>query len=126
GIKPLYWALTRDGLLFASEIKAILASGLVEARPNEARLPEVLSTRYISGPETLFQNIEKLLPGHLLVFERGQTSITQYWDLPVARPTGFSYRREGLRVWRDQEIVAEFRRLLEESIRLRLMSDVPL
>ena len=75
GIKPLYWTLAGDTLLFGSEIKALLASGLVEAVPNHAVLPEVLSTRYTSGEETLFRGIHKLLPGHLLVFEGGAIAI---------------------------------------------------
>src|SRR5512145_145545 len=55
GVKPLYWAVSRGRLVFASEIKAILESGLVERRPNEQALPELLSTRYLSGTETLFR-----------------------------------------------------------------------
>src|SRR5882672_2575777 len=82
GIKPLYWSRTNDALLFGSEIKAILASDLVEAEANYAVLPEVLSTRYTSGSDTLFRGIHKLLPGHLLVFERGEIRTRQYWDLP--------------------------------------------
>src|SRR5437899_3047246 len=65
GIKPLYWSRTKDALLFGSEIKAILASDLVRAEPNYAVLPEVLSTRYTAGEETLFKGVRKLLPGHL-------------------------------------------------------------
>src|SRR3982751_559887 len=52
GIKPLYWAMTADALLFGSEIKTILASGLIEPRANEDVLPEVLSTRYTAGEDT--------------------------------------------------------------------------
>ena len=59
-----------DRLLFASEIKAILESGLIEARANEAVLPEVLATRATAGDETLFHGIHKLLPGHVLVYRR--------------------------------------------------------
>jgi asparagine synthase (glutamine-hydrolysing) len=64
GVKPLYWTRVGDRLLFASEIKSILASGLVAAEPNEAVIPEVLATRSTSGAETLFRGIFKLLPGH--------------------------------------------------------------
>jgi asparagine synthase (glutamine-hydrolysing) len=115
GIKPLYWCRKGDLLLFGSEIKAILASGLVDAEANHAVLPEVLSTRYTSGEETLFRHIYKLLPGHQLVFERGEVRIRQYWDVPVRQ-----------RTHQGPDVVAEFRALLEESVRLRLMSDVPL
>jgi len=146
GIKPVYWARTRDALLFASEIKAILASDLVQAEPNYAVLPEVLSTRYTSGTDTLFSGIYKLLPGHLLVFERGEIAIRQYWDIPRrdGSPEGLRYRSDegsdsrsaGRQACRSDngsagrqacpEPVARFRELLEESVRLRLMSDVPL
>ena len=118
GVKPLYWCRAGDVLLFGSEIKAILASGLVEARPNYAVLPEVLSTRYTAGSETLFSGIHKLMPGHQLVFEDGSVSIRQYWDLPSRShpPSAISHDR----------VVPRFLELLEESVRLRLMSDVPL
>jgi asparagine synthase (glutamine-hydrolysing) len=119
GIKPLYWTRVGDRLLFGSEIKAILASGLVEPEPNEAVLPEVLSTRYTSGTETLFTGIHKLLPGHLLVFERGQATIRQYWDLP--RRTADHGARPAA-----STVVEQFRALLTESVKLHLMSDVPL
>jgi len=88
GIKPLYWTRAGDALLFGSEIKAILASGLVEPQANEAVLPEVLGTRYTSGEETLFRGIRKLLPGHLLVFEGGTITTRQYWDVPAREAHG--------------------------------------
>jgi asparagine synthase (glutamine-hydrolysing) len=116
GIKPLYWTRRHDTLLFASEIKAILASDLVEPVANERALPELLATRSVSGPETMFRGIYKLLPGHLLVFDDSGLTIRQYWDVPTQEP-----RRA-----RSRQVVEEFRSHLEESIRLRLMSDVPL
>jgi asparagine synthase (glutamine-hydrolysing) len=122
GIKPLYWARVGGTLLFASEIKAILASGLLEPRPNEAALPEALSTRYVAGADTLFRGIHKLLPGHQLVFENGQLRIRQYWDVPVGAPKGTAPRGDAA----VQAYAQQFRALLEESVRLRLMSDVPL
>jgi len=127
GIKPLYWTVAGDTLLFASEIKALFASGLVEPVANEAALPEALSTRYISGAGTLFRGVQKLLPGHLLVFEDGEVKIRQYWDVPTGRPEGRHYEQGSadLQV-RSGDVVGRFRALLEESVRLRLMSDVPL
>jgi len=119
GIKPLYWTRAGSTLLFGSEIKALLASDLIRAEPNTAALPEVLSTRYVSGTETMFRGIHKLLPGHLLVFEQGDATIRQYWDVPSRdgshQPAASSH-----------DVVSRFRDLLEESVRLRLMSDVPL
>src|SRR3954453_11815238 len=130
GIKPLYWTRTPEALLFGSEIKAILASGLVEARANQAVLPEVLSTRHTSGTDTMFQGIHKLLPGHLLVFEGGEIATRQYWDIPDrgSSPDGLrdtpGSRGAGLHACPNP--VQRFKELLEESVRLRLMSDVPL
>jgi asparagine synthase (glutamine-hydrolysing) len=121
GIKPVYWARRGDLLLFASEIKAILASGLIEPEPDTAAIPELLSTRSIAGSDTLFRGVHKLLPGHQLVFERGEVRIRRYWDLPVADD-----RRDRETGGDSRDVVAHFRSLLEESVRLRLMSDVPI
>ncbi|HXW05836.1 MAG TPA: asparagine synthase (glutamine-hydrolyzing) [Vicinamibacterales bacterium] len=120
GVKPLYWTLAGGRLIFGSEIKALLASGLVAPQANEAAIPELLSTRYLSGSDTLFRGISRLLPGHTLVFERGTVTVRRYWDVPVGAAEGRSAVRS------DAEAVAAFRRLLEESVRIRLMSDVPL
>jgi asparagine synthase (glutamine-hydrolysing) len=120
GVKPLYWTLAGNRLLFASEIKAILESGLVDARPNLAVMSEVLATRYTSSTETLFKGIHKLLPGHRLVFEGGRVQISQYWDLPIDGPD------PELAKLPEAALVERFRELLTESVRLRLMADVPL
>src|SRR5437016_10408378 len=66
GIKPLYYAITDQGLLFGSEIKAILAAGSIDPVLNEAILPEYLATGFVSGGETFFRGIRKLLPGRTL------------------------------------------------------------
>src|SRR5688500_7940845 len=120
GVKPLYWARAGSRLLFASEIKAILESGLIAPRANDAVLSEVLATRYTSGAETLFQGIYKLLPGHRLVFESGEVRIEKYWDLPLDGPD------PELASLGDAALIERFRDLLRESVRLRLMADVPL
>jgi asparagine synthase (glutamine-hydrolysing) len=120
GVKPLYWAMADGRLLFGSEIKSILESGLIRASANEAALPELLGTRYLSGAETLFNGIHRLLPGHTLVFEDGKVSTRGYWDIPVGRVS------EELAGLSDRDVVARFRELLEESVRIRLMADVPL
>jgi asparagine synthase (glutamine-hydrolysing) len=126
GIKPLYWTLSRGDatrgprLLFASEIKSLLESGLVPARARTALLPEVLATRYTSGADTLFEGIYKLLPGHHLVYENGRVDIRQYWDVPHEGADPEVSRRP------DAAVLEQFRALLEESVRLRLMADVPL
>src|SRR3954471_13983807 len=120
GVKPLYWTRAGDRLLFGSEIKAILESGLIRAEANEEALPELLSTRYLSGTETLFRGIHRLQPGHTLIFENGQISIRRYWDIPAGRNS------EEVGGLSEAAIVRRFRDLLEEAVRIRLMADVPL
>jgi len=123
GIKPLYWTRQGDTLLFGSEIKSLFASGLVEARARLAGIPELLGTRFVTGPDTLFEAVHSLLPGHQLVFERGNVRIRKYWDLPTAATA--IETNSGPQI-ADGDVVARFRELFEESVRLRLMSDVPL
>lgn len=126
GVKPVYWARVPasaergERLLFASEIKAILESGLVPARANRAVVSEVLATRATAGSDTLFEGIYKLLPGHRLVYQDGRLDISQYWDVPQ---DGADPEMERLP---EAEVVARFRDLLQESVRMRLMADVPL
>jgi asparagine synthase (glutamine-hydrolysing) len=120
GVKPLYWARVGDRLLFASEIKSILASGLIAAQANEEVIPELLAARYTSGVDTLFRGIFKLLPGHRLTFQHGVVRVEQYWDLPLDGPD------PALEDVDDRQLVEQFRSLLQESVRLRLMADVPL
>jgi asparagine synthase (glutamine-hydrolysing) len=118
GIKPLYYAVTGDELVFASEIKAILAAGGVRPRFNEAVLPEFLARRFVSGEETFFRGVKKLLPGRTLSWSAGgEPRQRRYWRVPTAvdtSPAGLDERADELRV------------RLEGAIRSHLMSDVPL
>jgi asparagine synthase (glutamine-hydrolysing) len=120
GIKPLYWTVINDRLLFGSEIKAILESGLVHAEANDAAIPELLSTRYLSGADTLFKGIYRLLPGHTLVYERGTVTTRQWWDVPVGR------RDAEIERMSEAAVVDRFRAKLADAVRTRLMADVPL
>jgi asparagine synthase (glutamine-hydrolysing) len=120
GVKPLYWARVGDRLLFGSEIKSLLSSGLVIPRANDSALPELLGTRYLSGAETLFEGVHRLMPGHTLVFQDGEIRIRQYWEIPVGTPA------EDITALAEPDVVARFRGLLEEAVRIRLMADVPL
>jgi asparagine synthase (glutamine-hydrolysing) len=137
GIKPLYWARVGSTLIFGSEIKALLASGFIPAQANIDALPELLSTRYLSGTETMFAGVNKLLPGHRLTFEQGDVRVQQYWDIPFRSQhsefraqtfnNGAQISEPGAQNSKPQQgFVEQFRALLEESVRLRLMSDVPL
>ena len=120
GIKPLYWTIRHDRLVFGSEIKSILESGIVHAEANDRAIPELLSTRYVSGAETLFKGIYRLLPGHVLVFEHGVATTRQWWDVPVGQS------RPDVERLSDADAVEQFRERLEDAVRTRLMADVPL
>ena len=118
GIKPLYYTVTDDELIFASEIKAIFAAGNIRPEFNRAILPEFLATRFSAGPETFFQGIRKLLPGHTLSWTRTEgLRERRYWRLPVAMDdTGATLEELGL----------EVRARLEDAVRSHLVSDVPI
>jgi asparagine synthase (glutamine-hydrolysing) len=117
GIKPLYYALTDRELVFASEIKAILAAGAVAPAFNTSILPEFLASRYVAGAETFFRGVSKLLPGRTLSWSL-DTGVRErrYWQLPAAIDGDDSPARAARDV-RDR---------LEGVVRSHLMSDVPL
>jgi asparagine synthase (glutamine-hydrolysing) len=118
GIKPLYYRYYDNTLIFASEIKAILACPGVKAEFNQSKLAEYMAFGYIAGEETMFAGIRKLLPGHTLQLnENGELRIEQYWDLSVAEDPD-SHPRD--------YYVKMYRGLLEKSVASHLMSDVPL
>src|SRR5213594_3223534 len=80
GIKPLYYAVTDREILFASEIKAILAAGPMRARFNDAVLPEFLASGFVAGEETFFPGVCKLQPGRLLTWSAGAgVQQRRYW-----------------------------------------------
>ena len=118
GIKPLYVAEREDELLFASEIKGVLAGLPGAARFNRQVLPEFLASRYVAGTETFFEGVHKLLPGHWLTWtpEEGRR-VQRYWEppFPVDSPDT-SY----------EEHVQAVRASLEDAVESHLVSDVPL
>lgn len=116
GIKPLYYHAGREGLVFASEIKALLEHPGVPRELDPEALDAYLSLRYVPGPRTPFRGIRKLPPGHLLVCDRDGPRERRYWDVPGGPPSEMP----------DAELERRFAELLEESVRLRLMADVPL
>ena len=119
GVKPLYYAQTNDGsLYFASEIKALLEANAIKAEVNYRALPDYLANHAPSGEETLFSGIKRLLPGHTLLWRDGAIQIKRYWDV--------SFRRDESDARSDSDYIAEWSELFRESVRLRLMSDVPL
>src|SRR5213594_3157437 len=120
GEKPLYY-LEHDGeVMFASEIKTLLAHPRVRREPDLRALTRYLLYGYFPAPHTPFAGVRKLPAGHLLIAERGRLRIEPYWDLRRFFP-GASKRREPS----EDEAAREVRRLLQEAVRLRLRADVP-
>jgi asparagine synthase (glutamine-hydrolysing) len=117
GKKPLHYALHQGRLLFGSEIKAILAVHPELAEVDSEGLLQYFYFGYIPEPHTAFQGIRKLPAGHLMEFRRGEMKIRQYWDLPeygTHPPIS------------ESECLEELERRLDEAVRMRLISDVPL
>ena len=121
GIKPLYYAMREGSFAFASEMKALFELPGLGPQMNHRALPEFFALGYLSASDTLFQGVSKLLPGHRLTLELNephpQPRIEQYWDLNIT-----SEEKE----LTESDYIARFRELFAESVRLRLMSDVPL
>jgi asparagine synthase (glutamine-hydrolysing) len=117
GKKPLHYALLKDKLYFASEIKSILAVAPELAEVNAQGLLEYLYYGYVPDPITAFTGIQKLPPGYLLEFENGKISVRRYWDLP-------QYNTHTPKS--EEECLEELESRLLEATRIRLISDVPL
>ena len=116
GIKPLYYHLTDTSLVFASEIKAILADPSVDRRVAPEFIDRFLTFQYMPGEDTLLSGIQKLAPGHYLLAKDGQTVIRQYWDLQFA---------ESLQHKSVEQTEAELLNLLSETVNLHMIADVP-
>lgn len=117
GIKPLYYAhdLRRKTLLFGSELKAMLASGLLERRLSYAGLHHYLSFYAIPTPHTMLETVQSLPAGHYLTFQDERLTLNQYWNIPPSEPLNMT----------TDEILVKLRTLLEDAIRLRMVADVP-
>lgn len=121
GIKPFYYYFDGRLFAFASEIKALLQHPAISASFDDSALGEYLAFGYRSDEGTLFRGVRKLMPGHYLtvraVEDALKLDICRYWDVP---PAGAPEQRD------DASWIAELRQRLEETVRMRLMSDVPL
>lgn len=119
GIKPLLYARSNGRFVFASEVKALLASGLIKAEVDPVALRLLLTYGSVYQPNTILKGVKMLLPAHRLIIERGHERIERYWSLGVDR-------RAGLRRLPYQEQVRELSDVVAESVRLQMISDVPL
>ncbi|HEY8645977.1 MAG TPA: asparagine synthase (glutamine-hydrolyzing) [Gaiellaceae bacterium] len=118
GVKPLYYARSDDLLVFASELKAVLTSGLVSPELDLEAIDAYLSLGFVPGPRTPVAGVRKLMPGHLLVADDAGVRIERYWQYPHPAP---AVERRAPNEWSE-----ELLERLDEAVRLRLMSDVPL
>ena len=118
GIKPLYYADTEDRLVFASELSAIVASGLVPAKPAEGALTSFLALGSVPGPGTAVDGVFMLEPAHYMEVSEGSRSFHRYWSLPAPAAVDDDDARD--------DDIEHVRELLAESVRMRLVSDVPL
>ncbi len=115
GVKPLYYSWYEGSFYFASEQKALFAAG-VPLRISQPGIEEYIFNRFVAGAQTLFENVQKLLPGHSMVIaENGQIKTEQWWNL----------KREIQQQTTISEPVEWFRETFDSSIRLRMVSDVP-
>lgn len=117
GIKPLYYAQIGNSLIFASEIKAILASKLIKAELDHEGLHQFLTFLWTVHNKTLFKNIFQLPPAHFLVWKNGEIKIKQYWDLD------FSQEENGKteEFWREKVLET-----LDKCVQMEMIADVPL
>ena len=117
GIKPLYYSCTSSGMVFASEIKSILKSDWVSAKPEIASIGELFTFGYVTNENTLFKGIYKLEPGHYALCSDSGMVVKKYWniqyDSSLANKTFDEFK----------ELILE---RFEEAVKLRMMSDVPL
>ena len=114
GIKPLYYTQNKGQLIFASELKAILQTGVKRELDRQA-FHDYLSVNYVPGAQSIFKGIKKLQPGHLLVWEKGRVRVRRYW-----KPN----RGRQLEV-RSKNLEEKLLSLLEEAVKYHLVSDVP-
>jgi asparagine synthase (glutamine-hydrolysing) len=116
GIKPVYYYRNGNFLAFASEIKSLLEIPSIPREVDPEALDLYLSLRYVPGPRTMFKNIFRLQPGHVLVADDRGVRTTKYWDIEYPDPEPHS----------PEDLLERFRGLLDESVRMRLVAEVPL
>jgi asparagine synthase (glutamine-hydrolysing) len=119
GVKPMFYALLDNGLLlFGSELKSLLAHGGLNRTLDPMAVEEYFSLGYVAEPRTIFRQASKLEPGHTLSWRRGEIAprVRRFWDLRFTLDARISLA----------EACEELRHRLDESVRLRMISEVPL
>jgi asparagine synthase (glutamine-hydrolysing) len=111
GIKPLYYTQVKNVLLFASEVKSLIRSGVYAAQISPEALLNYLQYQYVPWPNTMFEGVKKLPPGHFAIFENSRLDIRRYWQPPSSQETA-------------TPTVEELYELLDDAVKIRLISDV--
>lgn len=117
GIKPLYYCHDDGTFIFASELRALLATGFVPREVSPAALDSYLACGSVGQPLTIIENVHSVLPGHILIFKDGRVRTEAYWELRAGAPDQ--------QVHDERALGEEMGEMLAESVKLRLVSDVP-
>lgn len=121
GEKPLYFGVFDGKLIYASEPKAILAHPAVKRELDLDALRQYLSFDYVPAPRSIYKGISKLPAAHILTVENGEVKTRRYWDVDWETPRGEQARNATM-----EDKASELAELLSDSVRMRLVSDVPL
>ncbi len=116
GQKPLYYAFKNNRFVFGSELKSLTQVEGICEKINQKAIDNFLTYQYIPHPETIWEGVYKLPPGHFLIFENGSIQVEKYWKINLVNENPIS----------ENDAVEQLRDLFSDSVRLRLQSDVPL
>lgn len=120
GVKPLYWTLTNNTLLFGSELRALMAHPAFRKDVDANAIDAVLRLSYIPAPATIFRNVWKLPAGSILTIKPGsQPVIAKYWNL-------VDIANQEIRPWKEADAIEALDAMLREAVARRLIADVPL
>ncbi len=118
GIKPVYYYRHGGSLLFSSELRSLMASGMVPKKINQAAIADYFTYQTVHAPDTIIENVFMLMPGHTITVTTNGMDIEKYWDIAENRsgePAGKNYH----------EVCTDIYNLFEASVKRRLISDVP-
>lgn len=115
GIKPLFYAMCEHGFVFGSELKPVLEVPWISRELDFQAISHFLSLNYMPHPFTPFRNIRQLEPGHTAHVSKGRLETNPYWDIPLEKPIDVT----------EDEALREIGRLLNQSVKRRLIADVP-
>ncbi|MGZ3864412.1 MAG: asparagine synthase (glutamine-hydrolyzing) [Bacteroidia bacterium] len=118
GIKPLYYSYQNNTLLFASEIRSVLRSGLIEKNVNRDSLVDYLQYQTVHAPDTMIEGINMLMPGNFILLEKGEIKVQAYWQIEKSVNYESEEKTYG-------EICTDVRNLFYAAVERRLVADVP-